>query len=314
LFEFDGDRNSFISTDPEAPKLFTSLTYQSVTLPRSGDVDVDSLALQLWTERLVSKGQAQDPQEAAVWIADLKRHNRSYYNDRLSGYRKQIRDRRSVGGEALDMLHRSSRATLERLREQNVGLIILDECHHLMGHWDECFPMRASFLEQPVIVGLTATPPDRDGKLPEDVARYDEFFGPIDYEVPVRPSSKTVIWLLTRISPISCVRRPPSCHLIASADEQLHKLVATLCDPETFRQDSRAIKDDGPLLKSNDDVAETLTSEFQSAIRNPQSAITGVRCGMRNRKSAIGDTPRMDRACAHGTSSPDWHRQGLEEF
>ena len=32
-------------------------------------------------------------------------------------------------------MHAASLATLERLRQRGVGLVILDECHHLMGHW-----------------------------------------------------------------------------------------------------------------------------------------------------------------------------------
>ena len=40
-------------------------------------------------------------------------------------------------------------------------------------------------LGDPVVIGLTATPPDRSGQKPQDIQRYDEFFGPVDYEVPV---------------------------------------------------------------------------------------------------------------------------------
>ena len=40
-------------------------------------------------------------------------------------------------------------------------------------------------FEEPIVIGLTATPPDRSGRAPEDILRYDEFFGPVDFEVPV---------------------------------------------------------------------------------------------------------------------------------
>ena len=37
----------------------------------------------------------------------------------------------------------------------------------------------------PIILGLTATPPDPEDFEDVDVKRYEEFFGPVDYEVPV---------------------------------------------------------------------------------------------------------------------------------
>ena len=120
-----------------------------------------------------------------MWIEDLRRHNREYYEQRLRGYRKQVRDAASLAGGSLELLHASSLRTLQRLKERGVGLIILDECHHLMGHWGRVLADAHELLDQPVVIGLTATPPDREGKRPEDIQRYDEFFGEVDYEVPV---------------------------------------------------------------------------------------------------------------------------------
>ena len=40
-------------------------------------------------------------------------------------------------------------------------------------------------FDDPIILGLTATPPDGTGFNESDVQRYDDFFGPVDYSVPV---------------------------------------------------------------------------------------------------------------------------------
>ncbi len=218
-----------VSTSADTPKLLTSLTYQSVTLPRRGGEDLDAEAHQLWQSRLIEKGQAKDPDEAAVWIDDLRRHNAEYYERRLSAYRKEIRDAAAMGGQSLRMLHDSSRATLQRLREANVGMIILDECHHLMGHWGRVLADARELLDDPVIVGLTATPPDRGGKANEDIQRYDEFFGPVDYEVPVPAVVKD--GFLAPYQDLAYFVRPTPEELafIASADERLHALVDRLC-------------------------------------------------------------------------------------
>ena len=53
----------------------------------------------------------------------------------MAAYRKIVRDRLALNGNSLETLHASSLATLHRLRDRGVGLVILDECHHLMGHW-----------------------------------------------------------------------------------------------------------------------------------------------------------------------------------
>ncbi|WDI44712.1 DEAD/DEAH box helicase [Bremerella sp. P1] len=185
LFETDRPMSMLVSTSPDEPKLLTSLTYQAVTLPRRGDDGLDHAAMSLWEDRLISKGQAQDPAEAKVWIRDLKKHNRDYYDERLSAYRKSVRDEAGLAGESFEMLHQSCLKTWQRLRDQGVGMLILDECHHLVGHWGRVLSDAMQYLDDPIVVGLTATPPDGDGKIPADFERYQEFLGPIDHDVPV---------------------------------------------------------------------------------------------------------------------------------
>jgi len=110
-----------------------------------------------------------------------------------------------------------------------VGLVILDECHHLMGHWGRVLADAHDLLDQPVVVGLTATPPDRDGKPPEDVERYDEFFGPVDYEVPVPAVVKD--GFLAPYQDLAYFVRPTSEELqyLATVDGEFHEVVRLLC-------------------------------------------------------------------------------------
>lgn len=229
LLEIDPAAADSISTDPNRPGLLTSLTYQSVTLPRRGGDDLDAQARELWQDRLVEEQQAEDPEEARVWIDDLKRHNRAYFERRLAAYRKAVRDRIALGGEALSTLHRSSLETLKRLQERGVGLVILDECHHLMSHWGRVLADARELLRQPVVIGLTATPPDRKGRPPQDVQRYDEFFGPVDYEVPVPAVVKD--GFLAPYQDLVYFVRPTTGELkyLATTDREFHKLVKELC-------------------------------------------------------------------------------------
>jgi hypothetical protein len=238
LFQFDDQLENAVSIDPQRPGLLTSLTYQSVTLPRRGGPDLDDQAVDLWCDRLVEEGEAEDLEEAQAWIDGLKLHNRDYHDDRLGGYRKAVRDRMASGGDVLKTLHESSLATLARLRDREVGLVILDECHHLMGHWGRVLADARGLLADPVVIGLTATPPDRSGKPAEDVGRYDEFFGPVDYEVPVPAVVKD--GFLAPFQDLAYLVRPTGDELayLATIDGQFKQMVEELCKPP--REDAQS--------------------------------------------------------------------------
>ena len=184
LFDLDG-KDEYISTDPSKPGLLTSLTYQSITMPKRGGEQLDGVAIELWIESLIINAEASDEESAIAWIKDLEDKNFNYYKDRLSVYRKKVRDDFSKHGNALWTLSESSRKTLENLKKVGIGLIILDECHHLLHHWGRVLTEVREFFDDPIVLGLTATPPDFQHYEEEDAKRYQEFFGEIDYEVPV---------------------------------------------------------------------------------------------------------------------------------
>ncbi len=56
LFDLDG-KDDYISTNPNNPGLLTSLTYQSITMPKRGGEQLDQVAIELWSESLISNGE-----------------------------------------------------------------------------------------------------------------------------------------------------------------------------------------------------------------------------------------------------------------
>lgn len=222
-------RDNWVSTSPENPSTLTSLTYQSVTLPQRDNENLDEQAIALWIDKLIDESQADSQEEALFWIEDLKEKNPDYFQKRLGTYRKKIRDEITTFGNSLDVLHQSARKTLQRLKDCNVRLIILDECHHLMGHWGRVLADARDLLDDPHIIGLTATPPDRTGKAPEDIQRYDEFFGEIDFEVPVPAVVKD--GFLAPYQDLAYFVRPTAEELefVANTDKQLFELIDDLC-------------------------------------------------------------------------------------
>ncbi len=317
-----GDAGDLVSTDPKNPHVLTSLTYQSVTLPRRGGDDLTERACELWREKLIESAQVHSPREATIWINSLKKRNPQYYQRRLSSYTKKIRDADALEGESLSTLHASSRATLDRLKQQRIGLIILDECHHLMGHWGRVLADAHDLLDEPVVVGLTATPPDRGGKHQTDIERYDEFFGEIDYEVPVPAVVKD--GFLAPYQDLAYFVRPTAEELsyVANADDLLHELVEDLCrerEPEPgdpLHQPEEHAELDQPGDPHADD-AETVDDdqgEANSESQQPPEPSTGDPAGVTSEDSEAEESPAEEPAphlCAEPL--PDWLYRVLEQ-
>ncbi len=243
-----------VSTTASAPGLLTSLTYQSVTLPGEATDELDARAVQLWVAALLESQQAATPDAAEAWLADLQRHNPEHYRRRLGHYRKRVRDADVTSGAAMDALHASAQETLLRLKHGGVGLLILDECHHLMGHWGRVLSEVEEYLGDPVIVGLTATPPDRTGRAAGDIERYDRFFGPIDYEVPVPAVVKD--GFLAPYQDLAYFVRPTPDELafIARSDQQVAELVGELCAGQLSPPaDPAEASDASDALEASDD-------------------------------------------------------------
>ena len=238
LFDMDG-KEDYISTDPKNPGLLTSLTYQAVTAPGKGGEDVEKLALIEWSEKLISEGEAHDYKTCEAWQSDLKEKNPDYYEERLGTYRKKVRDEIAKQGNAISILGESAKANLQRLKDVGIGLIILDECHHLMHHWGRILAEVKQMFGNPVILGLTATPPVAEDFDEVDAERYEEFFGPVDYEVPVpalvRESN------LAPYQDLCYFVRPNSNELqyIAGVDSEFEELLAELRSKEIQRETDR---------------------------------------------------------------------------
>ena len=233
LFSTDGEAlpKHWVSTETDQPGLLTSLTYQSVTLPSRDDSTLDTMAVFSWVDQLIEKGEAKDPAEAQVWIESLQTKNPHYYHDRLGFFRKKVRDEVSLGGDTMKLLHASALATLKRLRENGLGLVILDECHHLMSHWGRVLAATNEFLGNPIVLGLTATPPEQAERDTVDAKRYRAYFGPVDYEVPVPAVVKD--GFLAPYQDLAYFVRPLGKELeyITQTSETFDQLVEDLCTP-----------------------------------------------------------------------------------
>ena len=183
LFDLDG-KDDLISTSPHNPGLLTSLTYQSLTLPMRGNQEIDVAARELWAEKLIEENEASDFNSAENWQNNLAERNPDYFANRMSVYRKKAREGIKSHSDPLWELHSSSKGHIKRLQEIGVGLIILDECHHLLHHWGNILNTVKDLFGNPVILGLTATPPS-ETKSQKSFDTYHSLLGDVDYHVPI---------------------------------------------------------------------------------------------------------------------------------
>ncbi|MBQ70475.1 MAG: DEAD/DEAH box helicase [Euryarchaeota archaeon] len=181
LFDLDG-KSGEVGLSSQTPGLLTSLTYQSLTMVRTKGDDLEEAATQLWVEKLLEMGEAVDDESGQSWIEDLKVKNESYYEKQMKGFRKKARDSMSEENGSMSWLNTNSLKAIERLKEANIGLIILDECHHLTEHWGKVLVELKDAFDDPIVLGLTATPPNPDAV--QDAPHYVDLLGEVDYEVP----------------------------------------------------------------------------------------------------------------------------------
>ena len=82
LFNLDGKEEQIL-TNTKSPGLLTSLTYQSVTLPKRADENLDEAAMDIWIKKLISENEADNEETAKAWIKDLEDNNRDYFTRKV---------------------------------------------------------------------------------------------------------------------------------------------------------------------------------------------------------------------------------------
>jgi hypothetical protein len=177
-----------------------------------------------------------------------------------------------AGLELRDLLSETARQRVSQLATMGVGLVLLDECHHLASLWG--YVVRAVLGElspDTHVIGLTATPPV---SLPEaDAELYDALLGPVDFTVPtpavVRDGHLAPYQELAYLTePL-----PSEREWLAEHDTRFRELITTLHDDTEFPE--WVLDRLRERRRSPDDEAELSWPEFQK--RSPKLARAGVR-------------------------------------
>jgi superfamily II DNA or RNA helicase len=127
---------------------------------------------------------------------------------------------------------------IKRLKNANIGTLILDEAHHLRAEWWKALTTIVGELPDIILVSLTATPPYDVIGIEWD--KYQELCGPIDEEISVPELVKAgtlcphqdYVWLV----------KPPEkeSERLKEYDESVDRLSGDLLHDEVFKQNIKA--------------------------------------------------------------------------
>ncbi len=174
--------SDFIGTHEDQPlKPITVMTYQVLSTPGREQEYIDRLAHKSWVDELTT-GRGITIGDAELRILELLQNNKKAHQKELSRHSSRLRKQLSEVLDLNEVLHENALGLLQALKRQKFRLIIFDECHHLTDYWAAIMKQLLRRLDDPVVVGLTGTPPE--GKSASQETRYISLVGEIDYQVP----------------------------------------------------------------------------------------------------------------------------------
>ena len=170
-----------IGTHEDKPlKPITLLTYQVLSTPGREQEYLTKLAHKGWIDELIAKNLSHG--EAELRILELMQNNRKAYDKEISRHVTRLRRKLSDVLDLNEVIHPNALALIQSMRRQKFKTVIFDECHHLTDYWAAIMTHVISRLDDPLVIGLTGTPPE--GKSQNQENRYMSIVGEIDYQVP----------------------------------------------------------------------------------------------------------------------------------
>src|SRR3989339_201205 len=173
-----------VSIDPKTILPINAYTYQLISSPSENIQFVQEAAIFSWKDDMVATSIVETVSEADKRIEALKKNNPSSYKRELTKYYKKIKTQylSDPNFDGTQFLHPNARKLIERLVAYGVKTIVMDESHHLLDYWAVVIKELIKRIENPVLIGLTATPPLSAND--EELDNYLSIMGDIDFEIP----------------------------------------------------------------------------------------------------------------------------------
>ena len=171
------------SVDPDDAAPITVLTYQALARVRQMEVGERKHLLKAWCEDLVEDGR--NPAEARDWLERYEAQNPERFQASLLRRWKKLRKSHETSADfAKLVVDDDAQALMTQFRDRGVRLVILDECHHLVGYWAQVGLALRQTLRSPQMLGLTATPPSASDIDDKEVELHKALLDEIDFMLP----------------------------------------------------------------------------------------------------------------------------------
>jgi superfamily II DNA or RNA helicase len=226
---------SVVSDDPARIAPLGVFTYQLIATQDHADEDFREAAARLWAETLVDEGHERTSEAALARIAAVRANNPSWYRREEARYRSELRRRmlREDPSSLGTILHDNARRLVTDLVAGGVRTVVLDECHHLLDYWALVIRFLVSRIEQPMVIGLTATLPDPETELEEE--NYFALLGDVDFEVPTPALVREGILAPYRDLVLFVSPTPEEREFLKRSDEAFVTAQRALTDSARFR-------------------------------------------------------------------------------
>jgi superfamily II DNA or RNA helicase len=293
---------------PEPAFPIACMTYQSLCQLEDPEVALGRVAAGRWAaERAAAAGiEVEAARREGERYEGAAAERRAREIGRITAaVKREIARGEHAGMELADLLSATAKARVGALQAARVGVVVLDECHHLASMWG--YVVRAVLdklgVEDVHVIGLTATPPS--DLTTEETELYAELLGPVDFVVPtpavVRDGHlapfQELAWLT---EPLDSERA-----WLAEHDTRFKELVTALHDdvegPHSFP--AWVITRVRERRRSAADDAQVPWEEFQRA--RPALARAGVRF-LASAGLALPDGAPRGEACRRPPDLEDW--------
>lgn len=178
------DIDSIVSIDGKKLRPINSYTYQLISSPCENVEFAEEAALFLWKDDMVAQQIVENTLDAEKRIEILKKNNPASYKREMTKYYKKIKTKylSDPNFDGTQFLHTNAKNLINRLIAYGVKTIVMDESHHLLDYWAVVIKELIKRIEDPLLIGLTATPPlsAQDSELDN----YLSIMGEIDFEIP----------------------------------------------------------------------------------------------------------------------------------
>jgi superfamily II DNA or RNA helicase len=227
--------------DDKPLKPITVMTYQVLSTPGREQEYLEKLAHNAWVQELMS-GRSIGMGDAELRVLEILQNNPKAHAKEISRHVSRLRKKLAEVMDLNEVLHPNAIQLLQTLRRQKFKLILFDECHHLTDYWAAIMIHLVKYLDNPLVVGLTGTPPEKKSQSQE--TRYLSLVGEIDYQVPtpalVREGG------LAPFQDLAYFVEPTAKEFdfLSEQHEEFHKLIDELCLPA---QKDVQLAEDAPL-------------------------------------------------------------------